>query len=757
MYNKISSIILNTGKATGFSDVFVAQPDSLKESLAGKVFIISDISGKKNDGRKIFDFLISSLDNNYYNDEKILLRDKIEGLKIENIFEAAISKTNKSLGEFLTTEKIKLNISLTNVTIGVIFENKLYFSGFGKNRALLIYRRADRYEIINVEANASDINHTVSESGDAASFRAPSIFSSVISGEIPAGSYFVFTSEALPEYISGKDMIGIITKLPPIVAAEQIKNILSKINSFIPFLGVIIKNTVGTDNQEVREEPEENLSAHSSISTLNYTEQKTERMLEPAGLISFSKIYKGAQRIIKNLQPKPSLIPKKVYRPEEEKPVSSGSSHSPVDMGKIKSLNIARVDSFLVNEKISFKKKPNQFGSRLKQLILNLPSIFNFKSISSPNLNIRDWFFSLSKKNRFLSVVLISVVIIFFISIGATNLVKKQQAATNNYNNLVATIEEKQTQIDNYLSYGNEDGAKSLLIEAQAMLGYLPKDKKDQQAVYSRLENNLNARADKLQKIVRIDNPEKTNDLSGLHVANIIFADGKIYASGLKTIYSIIPQSSSSNKFEVSGANNLLNPQFDKKSIIYYLDNNKLVKFDLKTNQSSLINISAELSAEAANSYKVFGNNKLYVLAKDKNQIYFSALDKNAYNVKTDWLKDETNLSNSSDLYIDGNIYILNKTGEVLKFYKNKKADYAAGAISPVMSNASKLVVGAKYIYVFDPSSKRLAVLALKDGHLMNQYQVNSLSMVKDFAIDETGKTAYFLDGEIVYKIQLNQ
>jgi len=756
MYNKISSIILNSGKANGFSDVFVAQPDSLKESLAGKIFIIAEIGGKKTDGRKIFDFLISSLNDTYYNDEKILLRDKIEGLKIENIFEAAISKTNKSLGELLIAEKIKINSVATNITIGVIFENKLYFSGFGKNRALLIYRRGEQYEIINVETNAADVNPPLMESGDSATFKVPSIFSSVISGEIPTGSYFVFTSEALPEYISGKDMINIITKLPPIVAAEQIKNILATINTFIPFLGVIIKNTVGTDNQEIREEVEENLTAHSSISSLNYTEQKTERMLEPAGIISFSKIFKGAQRVLKNLQPKQMALPKKVYHSEEDKIINNNSQIQPVDVGKVKSLNIARVDSFLFEEKISFKKKPSEFGHNFLQVVLNLPQIFNFKSSANFYSRTSSWFSSLSKKNRLLFVALSAVVIILFVSIGATNLARKQQAATNNYNNLVSTIEEKQNQIDNYLSYGNEDGAKSLLIEAQTLLSYLPKDKKDQIDTYARLEGNLNTRADKLQKIVRIDKAEKTNDLSGLQVSSIIFADGKIFAAGGKNLYGITPKSSASTKFEIASATNLSNPQFDKKSLIYYWDNTNLAKFDLKTNQSSLINVTPELSAAAANSFKIFGSN-LYLLAKDKNQIYRSTADNSGYSIKTDWLKPAIDLSRTGDFYVDGNVYVLNKNGEVLKFYKGVKADFAAGPIVPVMTSASKIIVGTKYIYIFEASTKRLAVLALVDGHLMNQYQASSLSNIKDFAVDEANKTAYFLDSDMIYKIPLNQ
>ncbi len=762
MYNKISSIILNSGKASNFSDVFVAQPDSLKESLAGKIFIVADIGGKKIDGKNIFDFLISSLNNNYYNDEKILLRDKIEGLKVENIFEAAISKTNKSLNEFLVAEKIKLNTSTTNLTIGVVFENNLYFSSFGKNRSLLIYRHNDQYEIINVEANASDIN-SANESSDRAVFNAPSFFSSVISGEMPIGSYFVFTSEALPEYISAKDMIAIITKLPPIVAAEQIKNILVKINSFIPFLGVIIKNTLGSDNQEVRDEIEENLSAHSSISSLNYTEQKTERMLEPAGLISFSKIYNNILRFVKDLKPKHKIISKKVYRPDEDRQsnIISSISDSEINPVKVKSLNLARVESFLIKEQIFFKKKPSLILSQFGHFFSNIYNAVNFKKIYSAGQASKNWLSGLNKNNRSLLIGLGAVIFIFVASLGVTSWNKKRLAAQNNYNNLVTTIEEKQSEIDNYLAYGNEDGAKNSLIEVRNLLSYLPKEKKDQALIYSRFEENINSKSDKIEKVIKIESPEKINDLSGSLISNIVWADGIIYASGLNTVYSIIPKYSSSSKFSIIGADNLLNPQFDKKSIIYYFDSNKIAKFDLKNKQSNIINISSEGIQYNSPMYGLFNAGKyLYTLSKEKNQIYRYICSNNSCSAGKDWFKEGVDLSLASDFFVnsvDGRLYILNTNGEVKKFYTGKMEAYSSSAILPTMTSASKIVVGVKYIYIFEASSKRLAVMSIKDGGLMNQYQVSSLNNLKDFAIDEINKTAYFLDGEIIYKISLSQ
>ncbi len=64
MYYKIASLVLNTGKhQTGSREVYVAQPDAVKENLAGKLFLLAEIDGKKMDLKKVIDFVISSLDD----------------------------------------------------------------------------------------------------------------------------------------------------------------------------------------------------------------------------------------------------------------------------------------------------------------------------------------------------------------------------------------------------------------------------------------------------------------------------------------------------------------------------------------------------------------------------------------------------------------------------------------------------------------------------------------------------------------------
>jgi len=757
MYNKISSIILNSAKAVGLSDIFVAQPDILKENQAGKIFVVADIGGKKIEGQKIFDFLIMALSDNYYNDEKILFKDKIPGLKIENIFEAAVTKTNRDLADFLVNERIRLNPATTNLTIGVVYENKIYFANFGRNRALLVFRRADEYEIINVEANAAEALVDTNASETAPS-RAPKLFSSVISGEIPTFSYFVFSNEALPEYLSGKEMTNIITKLPPQAAAEQIKNVLAKVNTYIPFLGIIIKNTIGLASQETKDDLEES-SAHSSISSLNYTEQKTERMLAPAGLINLSGVFKGIRNNIRNWRAEPSRPQKRYIHSEEEDRMSR---QSPIDLGSIKSLNTARLESFSKPDKIFFKKRTGVIGAWFKNVGAILAALFGGRLWSGLGQGLRRWMSSLNKKNRLLFVVLGLALVVLAASIVMTKINHQRALEEANFNSLVTAISDKENEIASHLLYKDENGAAGILTEAQALLDTLPRDSEAHKAAYQDLALKLSSTSEKIQKIIKIAQADKVGDLIGLGINNLVFADGQVYAAGGFSIYAISVDAPSSSQIKITGADHLSEPYYYKDtanvSHIYYRDTANIVDFIVKNKTSNLISTANMEAANSLTGFKIFTNTpKLYSLAKDKNQIYVYAKNSQGFSAKADWLKDSADLSQAVDLGVDGSIYVLKADGQVLKFYTGQAVDYGSTALSPIMINADKLVVGNKYLYIFEASSKRLAVLSKETGALVNQYVAESLVQPKDVTIDEAGKAAYFLDGEAVWKIQLNQ
>ncbi len=300
MYYKIASIILNSErKSSSTSDIFIAQPDAHEEALAGKLFILAEIESQKGETVKTINFLINNINFNYYQNEKIILKEKIENISVENIFETTIAKTNKDLTEFLTREKIKISPYAFNVTACVLYKNELYFSTIGKNRSLLIYKEKTEekkknkknLEIEKIEYKIADVGGTKEKRSEIINLN--KLFSEVTSGKIPAGGSFLIINEALSEYISNKQLIKIVTALSPAGAAEQIKNILSQVNVFVSFLGIIIKSTTAVFSaEELKKEKKEDKEENYKPEIVNL-EEKTEEILKPAGIINLKKRFKN--------------------------------------------------------------------------------------------------------------------------------------------------------------------------------------------------------------------------------------------------------------------------------------------------------------------------------------------------------------------------------------------------------------------------------------------------------------------------------
>ena len=110
MPNKIAGFNLNNAPKSLNSEFYIAQPDGVKENLGGKLFMLLQSDAKRNDLINLADFLVSALDKYYYEDEKILLREKLDNLKVENIFESMLAKVNRDLSTYLQENKNKINL-----------------------------------------------------------------------------------------------------------------------------------------------------------------------------------------------------------------------------------------------------------------------------------------------------------------------------------------------------------------------------------------------------------------------------------------------------------------------------------------------------------------------------------------------------------------------------------------------------------------------------------------------------------------------
>lgn len=759
MNYKIAQFIL-TPPQRGQSalEIYVAQPDANKEALAGKLFALIEIESTKAASLKIINFLINSLNHNYYQNEKMILRERVNTIKIEHIFESALAKTNKKLAEFLPAEKIKLNPNILNLTVGVIYNDSLHFANLGKNQAWLIYRgkgdETAKYKLADITEQA----------GAAETKKQPNgikLFSNIISGCLPRGGYFIFASETFGEYLSAKQIISIVTTLPPAGAAEQIKNTLSQINAYVPFLGIIIKNTAGLETAEVKiKEPID--STKASIENLIVTEEKTEKLLTPAGLTNGKKWSSFFSNLIGRLIPsrtgklgRPAFLLKdKIFIKRKAGWPSPEKIWLTLKKSVVYLIGLFIYLFKIITDKKTLVDSSNRLVSKIKNLWLTLKTM---------GQKLFFWYKNLNRINKILFSVFLVCLLIFTANLGWQSLKNKTKEKQAIITNLTAEIEQKQNQVDASLLYNNEIGAKKLLEEIKKLLKQLPQNNQNQKDQFRALAAKHQAQIEKISRVIRATPVELANFANfnpNAKPTNITLAKGKIYAADAASaaVYSIDPGNKLITLINLSNLNldRLDFPSLDKNNNhIYYLGSNQVAVLDAKTEKFSGLNINYNGSLKKIVAFKQY-NNRFYLTDAATGQIYRFTKNNDQLTGPAPWLNNRTDLTNVVSLDIDGDVYLLKNHGEILKYNQGKKQDFALAEIEPALSQPAKIMVSPDddYIYIFEPINKRLVVFD-KTGKFINQYTSDKLDNLKDCQIDEKNKKIYFLNGTTVYSIDM--
>ena len=746
MNYRIGQLILTPiSKNNTISEVFVAQPDTEKEALAGKIFILLEIESKRSDGLKLANFLINYINNSYYQNEKLILKEKIPSLRIEHIFESVVSRANKKILEFIKEENIKITTNFLNCTIGLIYHDEIFFSTAGKNRALLIYKIPKN----NTKPHKTiDLNKNSPEDEEKSKNK---LFANVISGIIPEGSSFIFSNEALPEYLSPKQLANITTTLPPTSAVEQIKNTLSQINEYISFIAVIVKSS-RTPLEDDKENTKQSILAEDSINKLNDTEQDTESILSPSGNIKIKTYYQTISSFFSKLIPE-------------------SNSNTTLFLRASSKINTR-----------AFKFYINKFFSSIKSILINILNFlfFIFKSLN--NVEKLQNLYSSSKKTTRNTIFLIKnrsfrfkkkykiIIVIFIISIaGLTyelNKINKIKITEENkiqYDNIKDSIEQKQNQAEANLLYNNEDNAKELFIEIKNLLAEFPRETEDQNNDYALFSDKLNLQLDKVRKIVEIPNENSILNFSTINknskVKTIILTSDNIYAGDPDQDSIYIYNLDTKLTTTITDLNNRLEninyPTINNEEIIYWFNNDSIIK--LNTDTEEIFDIPLEKSPDSNIVAMSTYNQRTYMLDNKLSQIYRYEKGDNGFLGFSKWLNKEHDLSKTVSLDIDGHVYTLEEDGTIHKFLKGNEENFIQDLIEPPLNSANKILVSKEndFIYILDSNNARIVIFS-KDGKFIEQHQSKNLELINDFIVNEINKISYILSNNQIYSIDLS-
>jgi hypothetical protein len=317
--------------------------------------------------------------------------------------------------------------------------------------------------------------------------------------------------------------------------------------------------------------------------------------------------------------------------------------------------------------------------------------------------------------------------------------------------------------------YQDEEKAKKLLDESEAVLNSLSQNTKERKEKYEQINKEIEVLKSELRHIILIQDPEMIANFETLNtetekvnIKNIIALEDQVYAfsSNTNSLYKI---NKSDKKIDLINTLSINIGQLktgresDDGTILFLDELNQVVQIDLSA-ENPAFNVLENLDYKDKNILDVcLYAQRLYLLDSQNNQIYRHQKALEGYTVSySNWLKEKADFSKAVSMAIDGNIFILNSNGEILKYTQGNRQDFSLKNIDPALLSPIQIFTDSdtNYIYILDPQNKRIVVLT-KTGKLSKQFYSEKFDNLNGFLIFEKDKKMYVLNGLKVYAIGL--
>ena len=701
------------------------------EGRSGFVFALAMVSKKSPDTETLLQILREHIDR---------LADSFgREANAQHRFEQFLGALNETLSQTVREGRFYIPIQQFHAAVGIISEDQMFLSGAGELTGLFLHRKpSQRYQIFN-------IFRSIQTEQALPTWEKP--FAVVLDGDLEEGDVFCVSQKDLQRVISPDDLNSILTALPPKSATEKIRQYFPANDEL---LLIIFK--AEDPNSRITEAHAKPLS-DVSIDSFVRNQDETSRLLADQKpnivgfikdfVVAFYKKHTERSRILIDLKRGESNV-KTVLNAiksagrflwRTSKRLVSQTSHAVTTISKPETREEA-VQSFLA-QKHHLEERTSSFIQSGKNL---------------PKAKQRTLFVILG-----LAVILIIGLIILAHARSASEDDRKYQAQVTNIENIL-------DQAGGAMIYKDENQARTLYANALTLLNQLPKNKPDRIATEQKIAANIATAMNELQHVVTVPNPILDADLSlntNTPTGNTLTLIGStVFATGSdQNIYKLD---------QTKKLFTLLNPTAittgtiistsSTDSAIEVLDStNHLYAVDAKN--GSVSPISVPLDQGRWKSFIVYAN-RLYFLQTTPDgtdqQVYRFDKSGTGFGAGTPWIVSKTDsLQNASALTLDGSLYVLKSSGQVLRFQNGSEVGWQLAVVDPPIVNATKLWTSqsSKFLYVLEPAGKRVIVFKKDTGGFVTQYKSEVFDHLTDFTVDEKGQTIYLLNGSKLYSI----
>jgi len=375
-----------------------------------------------------------------------------------------------------------------------------------------------------------------------------------------------------------------------------------------------------------------------------------------------------------------------------------------------------------------------------------IPNI-NLRNIKIPTIRLKLWrirwdfFNNLTRAGKFFFVSFAIFLIIFIVNLSTYLVGHGQKKTQERIVALTNLVTEQMTEAQSAVIYQNNDQALTLIGQAQENFEAL-KNLSPEQA--GTLESRLENIKTQINKVSTVTNPQVLTELkrnpiflgrapSAFLVANNDSNSMAEYGTAYREI------------FLLNSKDNLTGIAFMPQVGVVIASDNKLFRINQELEQVEEIASFVDGSAKILRSW---GNN---LLALDATNGKIMRISQSRGDVQTTSIAAVANASDIRDIGGDGDLWTLT-SDSLTKISGGVPTSIRLPNVTDGINNANKLSVGANSIYILEASKKRILILS-KSGVLQNQIYFPTLNSMKDFYVDEAGRSIYILEENLLYKI----
>lgn len=178
------------------------------------------------------------------------------------------------------------------------------------------------------------------------------------------------------------------------------------------------------------------------------------------------------------------------------------------------------------------------------------------------------------------------------------------------------------------------------------------------------------------------------------------------------------------------------------------------------TAESEVLRIKEEGDSDRGAIFIDFFEGFLYVFNPENRNIFRYVVRGNELSDPAGWLTNKRGIEfdQVSSFAVDGQIWIADRTGAILKFERGEPTEFNISGLEEELGETIELYASqeTEFLYVLEPDKSRLLVFNYQ-GDLIKQINSPTLAGTNHFVVDEQGQQAFVFSGSIIYEVDLSQ